>query len=69
MLVSKMYQLKCHNQSFFGHTGIYTGTETLMKVLESAVSDRQTDKSFGSILCQTKVMLFNAKQLNRVTEL
>ena len=30
---------------FFGHTGTCTGTRTLTKVLESAPSDRKTDKS------------------------
>ena len=34
---------------FFGHTGTCTGTGTLTKVLESAPSDRHTDKSYGSI--------------------
>ena len=34
---------------FFGHTGRCTGTGTLTKVLGSAPSDRQTDKSYGAV--------------------
>ena len=34
---------------FLGHTGTCTKTRTLTKVLESAPSDRQTDKSQSSI--------------------
>ena len=41
--------LQCRTQSFFGHTGTCTGTGTLTEVLESAPSDRQTNKSYGSI--------------------
>ena len=52
---------QCCAQSFFGHNGTCTGTGTLTKVLESALLDRQTYKSYGSIY-----VLFNAKQLNRV---
>ena len=33
----------------FGHTSTCTRTGTLMKVLESTPSDRQTDKNYGSI--------------------
>ena len=40
---------QCRTQSFFGHTGACTGTGTLRKVLEGALADRQTDKSYGSI--------------------
>ena len=36
-------------QSFLGHTSTCTGTGTLTKVLESAPSDRQTNKSYSSI--------------------
>ena len=43
---------QCRTQRFFGHSGTCTGTRTLTKVLERALSDRQTDKSY--------------KQLNRV---
>ena len=34
-------------QSFFGHTGKCIETGTLTKVLESAPSDRPTNKSYG----------------------
>ena len=41
--------VQCCNQRFFGHTGTCAEAGTLMEVLESAPSDRQTNKSFGSI--------------------
>ena len=45
----------------FTHTHTRTVTSTLTKVLESAQSDRQTDKSYGSIY-----LFFDGKQLNTV---
>ena len=53
-----IYICQCCTQSFFGYTGACTGTETLMKVLESAPSDRQTDRQtlwlyLAAFQCQT----------------
>ena len=42
-------QDQCHTQSSFGHTGTCTRSGNLTKVLESALSDRQPDKHYGSI--------------------
>ena len=35
-------------ETFLGILGSCTGTRTLTKVLESATSDKQTEKSYGS---------------------
>ena len=40
---------QCRTQSFLGHVDTCAGTGTLTKVLERAPSDRQSDKSYGSI--------------------
>ena len=40
---------QCHTQSFFGQTVTCTGSRTLTKLFESALSGRQTSKSYGFV--------------------